>query len=245
METNHYTTGMTITDTVCVQYEIIKIPIKYQYNPLSHQRIIRIPSVFLMNSDSLPNHVFFTSVLTVKQMVATMALHHWFNHAKATRDLGYRPRVTLEDGIKRTVQWLQWNHRRRRETPGLPPSQSTESLRSYHSFGSNIPDHSPHNMHNGNYYPVQNQEAPGAWRGNGNGHVNGNGNGNHSNQQTWYSHDSNVSNGSAGMKQTMHRNGVNSHNGVHRNGTHHIEQEMQMQQRLVMNGEEIVPAPLD
>lgn len=29
--------------------------------------------------------------------------HHYFSHAKATRDLGYRPQVNLVDGIRRTI----------------------------------------------------------------------------------------------------------------------------------------------
>jgi len=72
--------------------------------------------------------------IITRQMVATMALHHWFSHAKATSELGYRPIVTLETGIKRTVQYIQSEKRRRRtsgdEYHSLSGSHSSESLRS-------------------------------------------------------------------------------------------------------------------
>jgi len=102
--------------------------------------------------------------IITRQMVATMALHHWFSHAKATRDLGYRPRVTLDEGIKKTVQWIQWNHRRRRHG-GLSGSESSESLG---SLKSDFSAHSRHRNENGNV-PTSN----GQWRGNGNGNGNG------------------------------------------------------------------------
>ena len=58
--------------------------------------------------------IFGWKPIITRQMVVTMACHHWFSHAKATRDLGYKPIVTLDHGIKKTVQWLQWQHRGRR-----------------------------------------------------------------------------------------------------------------------------------
>ena len=78
--------------------------------------------------------------IITRQMVATMALHHWFSHAKATSELGYRPIVTLETGIKRTVLHMQSEKRRRRASrdrdafaegyAGLSGSDSSASLRS-------------------------------------------------------------------------------------------------------------------
>eukprot|EP01083_Nonionella_stella_P085915 238374_1 len=53
--------------------------------------------------------VFGWRPLITRQMVCMMACHHWFSHAKATRDLGYKPIVTLDCGIKKTVQWIQAN----------------------------------------------------------------------------------------------------------------------------------------
>lgn len=35
--------------------------------------------------------------------VAYLSTHHYFSHARATRDLGYRPQVDLDEGIRRTV----------------------------------------------------------------------------------------------------------------------------------------------
>jgi nucleoside-diphosphate-sugar epimerase len=36
-----------------------------------------------------------------------LTTHHYFSHEKATRDLGYRPRVGLDEGITRTIQALK------------------------------------------------------------------------------------------------------------------------------------------
>jgi len=36
-------------------------------------------------------------------MVSQMACHHWFSHEKATKQLGYYPIVSLQDGIQRTI----------------------------------------------------------------------------------------------------------------------------------------------
>ena len=35
--------------------------------------------------------------------VRYLSTHHYFSHARATRELGYRPRVSLDEGIARTV----------------------------------------------------------------------------------------------------------------------------------------------
>jgi sterol-4alpha-carboxylate 3-dehydrogenase (decarboxylating) len=35
--------------------------------------------------------------------VGYLSTHHYFNHARATRDFGYRPRVSLDEGIARTA----------------------------------------------------------------------------------------------------------------------------------------------
>merc|ERR1740123_600860 len=72
--------------------------------------------------------------ILTRQMVCMMSCHHWFSHAKATRDLGYKPIVTLDEGIKKTVQYMQMMHRRRNQYQRvMTGSDSTESLRSLRS----------------------------------------------------------------------------------------------------------------
>lgn len=44
-----------------------------------------------------------------RSMVFTMSRHHWFSHAKATRDFNYVPIVTLEDGLARTARWFKYH----------------------------------------------------------------------------------------------------------------------------------------
>lgn len=41
-----------------------------------------------------------------RKMVLTCCSHHWFSHEKATRDFNYLPIVSLQEGIKRTSEWL-------------------------------------------------------------------------------------------------------------------------------------------
>lgn len=77
--------------------------------------------------------------ILTRQMVCMMSCHHWFSHAKATRDLGYKPIVTLDQGIKKTVQWIQYVHRQRRSYRRvMTGSDSTESLRSLRSDISSV-----------------------------------------------------------------------------------------------------------
>ncbi|MSP63892.1 MAG: NAD-dependent epimerase/dehydratase family protein [Myxococcales bacterium] len=38
--------------------------------------------------------------------VAYLSTHHYFSHARATRDLGYLPRISVDEGIARTVRAL-------------------------------------------------------------------------------------------------------------------------------------------
>jgi sterol-4alpha-carboxylate 3-dehydrogenase (decarboxylating) len=38
--------------------------------------------------------------------VGYLSTHHYFSHARATRDFGYRPRVSLDEGIVRTAAAL-------------------------------------------------------------------------------------------------------------------------------------------
>jgi sterol-4alpha-carboxylate 3-dehydrogenase (decarboxylating) len=38
-----------------------------------------------------------------RQMVCTMSQHHWFSHAKATRDFGYTPLVSLDQALQVTI----------------------------------------------------------------------------------------------------------------------------------------------
>jgi nucleoside-diphosphate-sugar epimerase len=35
-----------------------------------------------------------------------LATAHWFDISAAKRDLGYRPLVSLEDGLQRLAEWL-------------------------------------------------------------------------------------------------------------------------------------------
>ncbi len=41
-----------------------------------------------------------------RSMVCAMGRDHWFSHANATADFGYRPRVSLEDGLEQTVAFF-------------------------------------------------------------------------------------------------------------------------------------------
>jgi sterol-4alpha-carboxylate 3-dehydrogenase (decarboxylating) len=50
--------------------------------------------------------VSFRPAIT-RHMVAVMTTHHWFSHARATRDLGYRPLVSLDEGLRRTIAYFQ------------------------------------------------------------------------------------------------------------------------------------------
>lgn len=42
-----------------------------------------------------------------RQMVTAMACHHWFNHSRASKDLGYEPIVSLDEGVIKTINWAQ------------------------------------------------------------------------------------------------------------------------------------------
>ena len=35
---------------------------------------------------------------------------HWFDLRAARRDLGYQPRVSIDEGMKRLETWLQADH---------------------------------------------------------------------------------------------------------------------------------------
>jgi sterol-4alpha-carboxylate 3-dehydrogenase (decarboxylating) len=39
--------------------------------------------------------------------VRYMCTHHYFSIAKAQRDLGYRPAVSIDEGLRRTVEHLK------------------------------------------------------------------------------------------------------------------------------------------
>jgi nucleoside-diphosphate-sugar epimerase len=41
-----------------------------------------------------------------RYMICKMSCHHFFSHAKATRDLGYKPIFSLEAGLSRTFKHL-------------------------------------------------------------------------------------------------------------------------------------------
>jgi nucleoside-diphosphate-sugar epimerase len=42
-----------------------------------------------------------------RHMVWAMTAHHWFSHARATRDLGYTPLVSLDEGLQETIVYFQ------------------------------------------------------------------------------------------------------------------------------------------
>ena len=44
-----------------------------------------------------------------RQMVFVMACHHWFSHAAATRDFGYSPIISLQQGCDRTIEFYSSN----------------------------------------------------------------------------------------------------------------------------------------
>ena len=41
-----------------------------------------------------------------RHMVCTMSQHHFFSHAKATRDFGYTPHVSLDDALRITIAYF-------------------------------------------------------------------------------------------------------------------------------------------
>jgi len=49
-------------------------------------------------------------------LATQLATDHWFSHAKAERDFGYRPRVDNETGLTRLVEWLRTNEKTLTET---------------------------------------------------------------------------------------------------------------------------------
>jgi nucleoside-diphosphate-sugar epimerase len=40
-------------------------------------------------------------------VVAQMAMSHWFDTSAAKRDLGYTPAISIEEGLRRTAQWVR------------------------------------------------------------------------------------------------------------------------------------------
>ncbi len=42
-----------------------------------------------------------------RDKVATLTVDRGFSHARASRELGYRPRVDYDEGLRRTLDWLQ------------------------------------------------------------------------------------------------------------------------------------------
>ena len=40
-------------------------------------------------------------------MVAQLTRSHWFSHAAARRDFGYGPRISTEEGLRRTIAALR------------------------------------------------------------------------------------------------------------------------------------------
>jgi len=54
----------------------------------------------------LTGWLFGWKPVITRYMVVTMGCHQYFSHAKATQDLGYRPIVTLDEGIQRTVEYF-------------------------------------------------------------------------------------------------------------------------------------------
>jgi sterol-4alpha-carboxylate 3-dehydrogenase (decarboxylating) len=50
--------------------------------------------------------VSFRPTIT-RHMVCTMSCDHWFTHSKATRHFGYRPIVSLDEGLAETIAYFQ------------------------------------------------------------------------------------------------------------------------------------------
>ena len=50
-------------------------------------------------------------------LAEAVATSHWFDISAAKRDLGYRPRVSTEEGLKRLEQWL--NNKSRSGEPNI------------------------------------------------------------------------------------------------------------------------------
>jgi nucleoside-diphosphate-sugar epimerase len=42
-------------------------------------------------------------------LAEALATSHWFDISAAKKDLGYEPKVTTEEGLKRLRNWLQTN----------------------------------------------------------------------------------------------------------------------------------------
>jgi len=61
-----------------------------------------------------------------RHTLCLMTLNYWFNHSKATRDLGYRPVVSLANGLTRCIQYFR--------TPGLSGPGSPQKPRSSRSL---------------------------------------------------------------------------------------------------------------
>jgi nucleoside-diphosphate-sugar epimerase len=40
-------------------------------------------------------------------MVSQLTRSHWFDHSAAERDFGYRPRISIEEGLERTLAALR------------------------------------------------------------------------------------------------------------------------------------------
>merc|ERR1711990_36216 len=45
-----------------------------------------------------------------RQLVFNMSMNHYFSHAKATKEIGYTPLVSLDSGIERTMDWIRRGH---------------------------------------------------------------------------------------------------------------------------------------
>lgn len=42
-----------------------------------------------------------------RHMVCTMCCHHWFSLGKASRELGYKPITSLDEGLRHTIEYFQ------------------------------------------------------------------------------------------------------------------------------------------
>jgi len=84
-----------------------------------------------------------------RQLVFNMSMNHYFSHAKATKEIGYTPVVSLDLGIERTMDWIRtthytpdisifdrWSQVRAAISPDRPPV--TVPLSSRHSSASSI-----------------------------------------------------------------------------------------------------------
>lgn len=79
---------------------------------------------------------FFRSTIS-RHTLCLMTLNYWFNHSKATRDLGYRPVVSLANGLARCIEYSRVLPRAPSFPPRIRASQSLPSSPTGHHSRNN------------------------------------------------------------------------------------------------------------